>query len=99
MSEELKILLIEDSDTDADLLLRFLKKECIDFSHSRVRSKEHFINILKEQKFDLIIADLLCSIQNKTMKEQEKHLDNFMEEWKGGAEKLDDILIIGIRQE
>lgn len=57
MDSSLKILMVEDSETDADLLIRFLKKENIDFSHSRVWNKDAFINALKENNYDLIIAD------------------------------------------
>jgi serine phosphatase RsbU (regulator of sigma subunit) len=41
--------------------------------------------------------DLLLTIQNKTMKEQEIILEDFVENWKGGTEQVDDILVIGIR--
>ncbi len=41
--------------------------------------------------------EILVSIQDKTMKEQEQHLDNFIETWKGGTEQIDDILVIGVR--
>ena len=41
--------------------------------------------------------DILLSIQDKKMKEQEAYLDNFIEEWKGGTEQVDDILVIGVR--
>jgi len=41
--------------------------------------------------------EILLSIQDKTMKEQEKHLDDFVENWKAGTEQVDDILVIGIR--
>jgi serine phosphatase RsbU (regulator of sigma subunit) len=41
--------------------------------------------------------DILVSIQNKSMPEQQKHLDNFIEEWRGNTEQVDDILVIGIR--
>ena len=41
--------------------------------------------------------EILVSIQDKTMKEQERHLDNFIEKWKGGTEQIDDILVIGVR--
>ena len=41
--------------------------------------------------------DLLVSIQDKTMKDQERHLDDFIENWKGQAEQIDDILVIGVR--
>ena len=41
--------------------------------------------------------EILVSIQSKTMKEQGKYLDDFMENWKSGTEQIDDILVIGIR--
>lgn len=41
--------------------------------------------------------EILIEIQNKTMPEQEKHLNNFIEKWRAGSEQVDDILVIGIR--
>ena len=41
--------------------------------------------------------EILLSIQDKPMKEQEKYLDDFIENWKAGTEQVDDILVIGIR--
>jgi serine phosphatase RsbU (regulator of sigma subunit) len=41
--------------------------------------------------------EILIGIQNKTMPEQEDYLDNFIENWKGGTEQVDDILVIGVR--
>lgn len=41
--------------------------------------------------------EILLSIQDKSMKEQEKYLDDFIENWKAGTEQVDDILVIGIR--
>jgi len=41
--------------------------------------------------------ELLISIQGKSMQEQEKHLDHFIEDWKGEIEQIDDILVIGIQ--
>jgi len=41
--------------------------------------------------------EILLSIQNLSMSEQEKYLDDFIEKWKGGLEQTDDILVIGIR--
>ncbi len=43
------------------------------------------------------LKEILVSIQNKTMQEQEQYLDNFVEGWKGRNEQVDDILVIGIR--
>ncbi len=43
------------------------------------------------------LKELLLSIQNKSMQEQEIYLDNFMVNWQGDTEQVDDILIIGVR--
>jgi serine phosphatase RsbU (regulator of sigma subunit) len=40
--------------------------------------------------------EILLSIQGKEMPDQEKFLDNFIENWKGNFEQTDDILVIGI---
>lgn len=57
MDASIKILLVEDSESDADLFVRFLKKQNIDFSYSRVWSKDAFVEEIKLNDFDLIIAD------------------------------------------
>lgn len=57
MDNKIKILLVEDSETDADLLIRFLKKQGIDFSITRVWNKEDFELAIKEINLDIIIAD------------------------------------------
>jgi sigma-B regulation protein RsbU (phosphoserine phosphatase) len=41
--------------------------------------------------------EILLDIQKKTMSDQKKHLDDFVENWKGEAEQVDDILVIGVR--
>lgn len=41
--------------------------------------------------------EILLSIQNKSMSDQGKHLDDFMETWRSGIEQVDDILVIGVR--
>ncbi len=41
--------------------------------------------------------EILLSIQVRTMQEQEKHLDAFIENWRGSREQIDDILVIGVR--
>ncbi|MDP2387800.1 MAG: SpoIIE family protein phosphatase [Bacteroidota bacterium] len=41
--------------------------------------------------------ETLLHIQDKTMLEQEKYLDNFLESWKAELEQVDDVLVIGIR--
>ena len=41
--------------------------------------------------------ELLASVQNKTMEEQKKFLGDFIEEWKGDKEQMDDVMVIGIK--
>lgn len=57
MTSMLNILLVEDSEADAKLLIRFLKKENVDCSYKRVWDKGSFITALEENNYDLIIAD------------------------------------------
>ncbi len=40
---------------------------------------------------------ILRAIQNKTMQEQEAYLGDFIDEWRGSQEQVDDVLVIGIR--
>lgn len=48
---------------------------------------------LKTQKF----KELLISIQDKSMEEQEVFLNRFIEKWKKNTEQIDDILVFGVR--
>ncbi|MFY9311399.1 MAG: hypothetical protein WAQ28_20310 [Bacteroidia bacterium] len=41
--------------------------------------------------------ELLLNQQHLSMEEQKNFLDTYVENWKGGLEQTDDILIIGIR--
>lgn len=41
--------------------------------------------------------ELLLGIQHLNMVSQGEHLNTFIEEWKGGTEQIDDILVIGVR--
>ena len=41
--------------------------------------------------------EMLVSIQHLSMSEQEKYLSNFIENWRGANEQIDDICVIGIR--
>jgi serine phosphatase RsbU (regulator of sigma subunit) len=52
----------------------------------------------KSKKFKpKTLQKLLLSICNLPMSEQRKRLETAMDEWKGGNEQIDDILIIGVR--
>jgi two-component system, sensor histidine kinase and response regulator len=57
MKGHIKILLVEDSPMDADLLSRHLRKENIDFEYKRVWEREAFLDQLKNFAPDFIIAD------------------------------------------
>lgn len=56
-SKALRILLLEDSETDADLLIRHLRREKIDFLYTRVLDKAAFVEQLRVFVPDLVIAD------------------------------------------
>ena len=43
------------------------------------------------------LQEKLVAISGQTMKEQKRILEQTIEEWKGGLEQVDDVLIIGIR--
>ena len=41
--------------------------------------------------------EMLLSIQHLEMDEQQKHLSDYLESWKGENEQVDDVLVIGVR--
>ena len=43
------------------------------------------------------LKEVLLSIQNLSMREQEKILTNLFSEWKGSLTQVDDVLVMGIR--
>ncbi len=57
MGKELRILILEDVPTDAELIERELQKAGIAFSSRRVETREDFIKGLDEFVPDLILAD------------------------------------------
>lgn len=59
MSEELKILFVEDVYTDAELAMRILSKEGLKFQSRVVETEQNFIKELEEFNPDIIISDYL----------------------------------------
>jgi len=59
MSEELRILILEDVPTDAELMERELRKGGIKFSSKRVETREDFIKEIKDFAPDLILSDYM----------------------------------------
>ena len=57
MDKHLKILILEDSQEDVDLIERELKKGGITFISLIVRKKNEFVNALREFKPDVILSD------------------------------------------
>jgi len=57
MKNKLKILLLEDSRMDADLLIRFLRREKFEFEYAWVWEKNAFSEQLKKLAPDLIVSD------------------------------------------
>ena len=57
MEETLKVLIIEDSDDDFELLLHELRRSRIDPDWTRVQTEDGFRRALDNHKWDVIIAD------------------------------------------
>lgn len=57
MKKKLNILIVEDNDSDADLLYRELKKTGLDFITEIVETKADFENALEKFSPDIILSD------------------------------------------
>ncbi|MFH1231162.1 MAG: PAS domain S-box protein [Planctomycetota bacterium] len=57
MKEKIKILVLEDSVADAELVEHTLRKEGIDFISKRVETRENFVKELKDFEPDIILSD------------------------------------------
>jgi CheY-like chemotaxis protein len=57
MDKELRILILEDQNTDAELMERELRKGGISFFSKRVETKEDFLRELKVFAPHLILSD------------------------------------------
>ena len=57
MGIPLRVLIIEDSEDDATLLLRELRRGGFDTIHQRVDSREAMASALRRQRWDIIISD------------------------------------------
>lgn len=57
MPEKFKILMIEDSDEDAELVLRFVKKLEKDLYYKRVQTEEELREAYTSNDWDLILSD------------------------------------------
>jgi DNA-binding response OmpR family regulator len=57
MLNKLKLILLEDSDSDAELIEGELTKAGIEFDARRVYSREDFLHGVLEFEPDLILAD------------------------------------------
>jgi len=57
MNEPLKILMLEDSSTDAEIVQRLLKKEKLNFESCLAMNKENFLLALEQFQPDVILAD------------------------------------------
>lgn len=53
----MKILIIEDSETDAELLVRDLRRIFPKFSHSWISTREEFDQVINSETWDMILSD------------------------------------------
>ena len=57
MSHTLRIIVVEDSAADLELLEHELRKAGIDFSHRHIHTEDDFLAALQEGPPDLVLAD------------------------------------------
>ncbi|MFZ5450103.1 MAG: PAS domain S-box protein [Thermodesulfobacteriota bacterium] len=57
MARPLRILILEDTASDAELITHELRQAEIDYSYRRVSDREQFLNALEEEKPDVILSD------------------------------------------
>lgn len=57
LEEELKILMLEDEPTDAELIERELRKAGLKFAAERVITREEFVSALNKRKPDVLLSD------------------------------------------
>ncbi|MCX6120741.1 MAG: PAS domain S-box protein [Ignavibacteriales bacterium] len=61
MKTPLRVLIVEDSEIDAELVLRQLKKAGYSVHHERVETAKDMKGALENQKWDLVISDYTLS--------------------------------------
>src|SRR5271154_1253810 len=57
MAQELRVLIVEDNERDAALLLRELKRGGYDLKFERVDTPEAMAAAIDDQRWDLVISD------------------------------------------
>src|SRR5579859_1243969 len=57
MNRPLRLLLLEDSETDAGLLLHTLRREGYDVAHRRVQTADELHHALTEESWDAALSD------------------------------------------
>ncbi|MBK6835889.1 MAG: SpoIIE family protein phosphatase [Bacteroidetes bacterium] len=58
---------------------------------------DQFGGVNKKKLMTKKFKEILVEISTMEIKAQQKYLHDFMEEWKGDVEQIDDILVIGVR--
>jgi PAS domain S-box-containing protein len=57
MKKELRILLVEDSEDDALLLLHHIERNGYTIDYERIETPDRMYDLLKEKKWDLVLSD------------------------------------------
>src|SRR5437870_3505705 len=57
MSQLIRVLLVEDSDDDAQLLLRVVRRAEYEVNYQRVDNADELKGALKQQNWDLVVSD------------------------------------------
>lgn len=57
MTEQLKLLILEDDSMDADLIQKIIQRAGIAFSAEVASDREEFLNAIQDKEYDIILAD------------------------------------------
>jgi PAS domain S-box-containing protein len=57
MSPQLRILILEDNENDAELIVRELRHSGLDFLYKHIGTPDKFLSALEEESWDIILSD------------------------------------------
>lgn len=100
MSEDYRILILEDSQISALLLVKTLQQEGIQFEHRIVDNRPDLVEALESQQYDLILSDyympnLDCAEALKRIRERDPNVPFIIVSGKIGEETVVEMMRTG----
>lgn len=57
MSQQLRILILEDREDDVELVVRELRRSGLDFLHKHAATQDKYLSLLEQESWDIILSD------------------------------------------